>query len=383
MPKRIRKDLERYKRIVRGEIRKNLKDLIESGEIVGQRGKDIVKIPIKSIRIPEFRYDPRNAGGIGSGDGELGQPVRVGENRDPWGQPGQGGGAHFPEVEIELWELAEILGEELELPRIQPKGERRFLQGGEDYTDVSVIGPETLLMKRRAYREGLKRQFLLNESGKGALPGIGKIPAALCPPLIVTPIKEDKRYLHSEPEPEPQTNAVIVFMRDASGSMSGEKTEIIRQENYWIDIWLRTHYDNVERVYLLHDYEAQEVDEKEFYELSTGGGTRISSAYELCAKIIERRYSPDQWNIYPFHFSDGENWIGDTENFCVPLLRNALLPCCNIFCYGQVTLGRRSPGLHLVKLEEHLGQDGRWMSSIIAGREDILRSIKDFLGKGR
>jgi hypothetical protein len=383
MRKRIRKDLERYKRIVRGEIRKNLKDLIESGEIVGQRGRDIVKIPIKSIRIPEFRYDPRDAGGIGSGEEELGQPIRLDENADLWGQPGQGGGPHFPEVEIELRELAEILGEELELPRIQPKGERRWVQSGEDYTDVSVVGPETLLMKRRAYREGLKRQFLLNGSDGKAPPSSEKIPATLRPPLLVTPIKEDKRYLHSEPEPEPQTNAVILFMRDASGSMSGEKTEIIRQENYWIDIWLRTHYDNVERVYILHDYEAQEVDEKEFYELSTGGGTRISSAYELCAKVIERRYCPEQWNIYPFHFSDGENWIGDTENFCVPLLQKELLPRCNIFCYGQVTLGRHSPGLHLVKLEEHLGQDERWVSSIISGRQDILRSIKDFLGKGR
>ena len=382
MPKRIRKDLERYKRIVRGEIRKNLKDLIESGEIVGQRGRDIVKVPIKSIRIPEFRYDPRDAGGIGSGDGELGQPVRL--NGDPWGQPGQGGGAHFPEVEIELRELAQILGEELELPKIQPKGERRSFRGGEDYTDVSVVGPETLLMKRRAYREGLKRQLLLDEPGKRvAVPNAERVPATLRSPLLVTPIKEDKRYLHSEPEPEPQTKAVILFMRDASGSMSGEKTEIIRQENYWIDIWLRTHYDNVERVYILHDYEAQEVDEKEFYELSTGGGTRISSAYELCSKIIERRYPADLWNIYPFHFSDGENWIGDTENFCVPLLQNELLSRCNIFCYGQVTLGRRSPGLHLVKLEEHLGQDERWVSSIISGREDILRSMKDFLGKGR
>ncbi len=383
MRKRIRKDLERYKRIVRGEIRRNLRELIESGEILGQRGQDIVKIPIKSIRIPEFRYDPHDAGGIGSGDGELGEPVQIDPEGRQWGQPGRFPGAHFPEVEIELRELAEILGEELELPRIQPKGQRRFSEAGERYTDVSVVGPESLLMKRRAYREGLKRQLWIGDSGSAAPQESAQIPPSLRPPFWVTPVKEDKRYLYSEPEPEPQTNAVIIFMRDASGSMSGEKTEIIRQENYWIDLWLRTHYDNVERVYILHDYEAQEVDEREFYELSTGGGTRISSAYELCDKIIERRYPPQHWNIYPFHFSDGENWIGDSENFCVPLLKERLLPKCNVFCYGQVTLGRRSPGLHLVKLQEHLSEDDRLVYSIIAGREDILRSIKDFLGKGR
>ena len=389
MRKRIRKDLERFKRIVRGEIRRNLKELIESGEIVGQRGRDIVKVPIKSIRIPEFRYDPRDAGGIGAGDGEIGEPVMLdpdAQGQIP-GQAGQGPGGHVPEVEIELSELAEILGEELELPRIEPKGHERWVKSGEDYSDVSVVGPESLLMKRRAYREALKRQMWLRDpsgafNDKLTAMSLAGIPERLRPPVLVTPIKEDKRYLYSDPEPIPETAAVILFVRDASGSMSGEKTEIVRQENYWIDLWLRHNYENVERVYILHDYEAQEVKEKEFYELSTGGGTRISSAYELCNKIIDQRYSPKEWNIYVFHFSDGENWIGDTENYCVPLLRDELLPKCNLFGYGQITLGRRSAGLHLQKLQEHLAEDERLVCSVISGREDILSSIKEFLGKG-
>ena len=37
----------------------------------------------------------------------------------------------------------------------------------------------------------------------------------------------------------------------------------------------------------------------------------ISSAYKLCAKMIEEDYPPSEWNIYPFHFSDGDNWSGD------------------------------------------------------------------------
>lgn len=366
MPKRILKDLERFKKIVRGEIRKNLKELIETGSIVGQKGGDIVKVPIKSIRIPQFRYDPRAAGGLGAGEGEIGDPVQVEPNG--MGQAGQGPGPHFREVEIEVRELAEILGEELELPKIQPKGHKHVIQGDEEYEDVSVIGPANLLMKRRAYQKGLLRQMLM---------GTGK------ETIIVTPIKEDMRYLYGQPSESPEASCVIAFMRDASGSMSGEKTEIIRQENWWIDLWLRTNYKNVDRVYILHDYEAQEVNEDDFYSLSTGGGTRISSAYELCDRIIDRRYSPEHWNIYAFHFSDGENWIGDTENTCVPLLRDKLLPKVNLFCYGQVTLGRRSPGLHLVKLKGHMEEHERLVTSIISGREDILQSIKEFLGKGR
>ena len=376
MPKRIRKDVERYKRIVRGEIRKNLKELIESGEIVGQRGRDVVRIPIKSIKTPEFRFDPRDAGGIGSGDGELGEPVAIEPGQGDGSQAGQGTSPHATEVEIELKELAEILGEELELPRIEPRGLQNRALSGDDFSDVSTSGPEALLMKRRAFREALKRHSLLSDFHR-------PITKFSIEPVVVIPIKEDFRYLYSEPNIVPEASAVIIYMRDASGSMSGEKTEIIRQENYWIDLWLRTHYSQIERVYILHDYEAQEVKEQDFYELSTGGGTRISSAYELCGKIIERRYPVEQWNIYPFHFSDGENWIGDTENYCVPLLRDQLLPKSNQFGYGQVTLGRRTAGLHLLKLKESLSEDKRLVTSIISGREDILGSIKEFLGRGR
>ncbi len=371
MPRRILKDLERFKKIVRGEIRKNLKELIETGSIVGQKGRDIVRVPIKSVRIPQFRYDPHEQGGIGVGEGEIGEPIQFDPTQNGDGQAGYGSGPHFREVEIEVRELAEILGEELELPKIEPKGHRHVLSDSEEYEDVSTVGPEALLMKRRAFRRGLLRQMLMG------------MPARPFDTVIVTPIKEDMRYLYGAPTESPEANCVIFFMRDASGSMSGEKTEIIRQENWWIDLWLRTNYKNVERVYILHDYEAHEVNEDDFYSLSTGGGTRISSAYELCKHIIDRRYPPDQWNIYAFHFSDGENWIGDTENACVPILRDHLLAKVNLFCYGQVTLGRRSPGLHLIKLKERLADQDRLVTSIISSREDILQSIKEFLGKGR
>lgn len=381
MRKKIRKDLERYKRIIHGEIRKNLKSLIESDFIIGQKGNKTVKVPLKSIRIPELRYDLKSAGGIGSGPGEIGKAIKPSPNQ--WGKPGQAPGPHYPEVEIELKELAEILGEELELPRIEPKGVKEFLKGEEEYKDIAVVGPESLLMRKRAYKRGLLRQMLMEIPKKAETKAKkSKTKYKIPPPIIVTPIKEDKRYLYGEPQWTPQASAVIIFMRDASGSMTGEKTEIIRQENYWIDLWIEANYENVDRVYILHDYEASEVDEKDFYQLSTGGGTRISSAYELCNRIIDRRYPPQRWNIYPFHFSDGENWIGDTENVCVPLLRK-ILPKVNIFCYGQVTLGRRSAGIHLLKLSEHLGEEEKLITSIISSKEEILDSIKEFLGKGK
>jgi hypothetical protein len=124
------------------------------------------------------------------------------------------------------------------------------------------------------------------------------------------------------------------------------------------------------------------VDQETFYHLREGGGTKISSAYKLCNQLINERYSPEEWNIYPFHFSDGDNWgDGDTDT-CVELLQNELLPKSNQFSYGQV----RSPygsGSFAHELRHHLDEEEKVVVSEIGGREYIYDTIKDFLGKGR
>ena len=44
----------------------------------------------------------------------------------------------------------------------------------------------------------------------------------------------------------------------------------------------------------------------------------MSEAYKLAMHLIDKRYNPREWNIYPFLFSDGYNW-GDAE--CVELVK--------------------------------------------------------------
>ena len=106
---------------------------------------------------------------------------------------------------------------------------------------------------------------------------------------------------------------------DVSGSMTDEQKEIVRIEAFWIDTWIKAHYKGVETVYIIHDAAAQEVDEHTFYHTREIGGTKISSAYELADKIIDARYPPDEWNVYAFHFSDGDNW-GDDIPHCIEIL---------------------------------------------------------------
>ncbi len=379
MRRRIRKDHRRFRRIIKGRIREDLEELISRGSLAGKKGGDTVKIPVKDIDIPEFRYDPRSAGGLGSGDGKIGQPVKP-DQPGPEARPGSGPGRHYPEVEIEFEELADILEEELELPRIETKEGKTSVEESRAYRDRTLTGPETLLIKKRAYKKGLLRQALMNSvEDEAGVEEVGPVPVPSRRNFSVTPVKEDKEYLYPEEEEESEIKAVIFFMRDISGSMTGEKTEIIRQENYLIDVWLQVNYPELERVYLVHDVSAKRVSEDDFYRLSTGGGTRISSVYELAASLIDEEYPCDEWNIYNFHFSDGENFREDTKEACLPVLRSRILPRVNLFGCGQVSPGKEEPGGHLSVLNEEL-DDEKFVGSVIPDGESVLQSIKAFLG---
>jgi len=98
--------------------------------MIGRRGKDLVSIPIPQLDIPHFRFGDNGNGGVGQGDGEEGQPL--GKGGQPQGGAGPAGSdpgdGHLMEVDITLEELAEILGDELELPRIEPKGNASIVQ---------------------------------------------------------------------------------------------------------------------------------------------------------------------------------------------------------------------------------------------------------------
>ena len=127
---------------------------------------------------------------------------------------------------------------------------------------------------------------------------------------------------------------------------------------------------------------AKEVNEDMFYHLRESGGTMISSAYSLFNKMIDEEYDLDQWNVYGFHFSDGDNWSGGDTDKCVALLQKDLLPKVNLFCYGQVESTYGS-GEFIRELEDHLAFAENLISSKIQSKDDIYNSIKRFLSKGK
>ena len=359
MLRKIDRDLKRFKQIVRGVIKKEFRKYLTEGELIGRQGKHLVSIPLPQVEIPRFRFSSRDAGGVGQGEGDPGDPLE--------GAPGTAPGQHLLEVEVNLEELAEILGEELELKHIQPRGRRTLPIEKAKYSNVRRVGPESLRHFKRTFRQALKRQIAM-----------GAYDPAL--PLIV-PIREDRRYRSWHVREVPESNAVIIFCMDVSGSMGEQQKEIVRIASFWIDTWLRSQYKSLDNVYVVHEAFAREVDQHTFYHLRESGGTRISTAYELVNQLVDARFPAEGWNVYLFHFSDGENSDPRDTEICLDLLRRELLPKLNLFCFGQVR-SSYGGGRFKTDLEEAFPGEEKIVTTDIRDRDEIYEAIKKFLGKG-
>ena len=366
---RIEADRARFREIVRGRIRQDLRRYLSTGELIGRAGNKAVSIPLPQIELPRFVYGENQDGQGGRGDGE-GSESADGEAREGQATGGAGDrpGSHILEVEVDLEELAEMLGEELELPNIQPRGVREVSSEGGRYNGVRMTGPDSLRQFRRTFKNALKRS----------------IAAGLYDPEAprVLPVRDDFRFRMRKSCPQPDSSAVVFHMMDVSGSMGREQKEIVRIKAFWIDTWLRSQYKNLDVVYVVHDAVARIVDQHTFFHLRESGGTKISSAYDLCLKQITERYRPEDWNIYPFHYSDGDNWSARDTELCVSILRDEILPRVNQFCYGQVKSAHGS-GQFKKDLDTALGDVETLVTCSVNDRGDVPDAIKSFLGKGR
>lgn len=367
MPHRIRQDQARFLEIVRGRIKQDLGRYVQQGELLARRGKDLVSIPLPVVELPRLRFGERQRGGVGQGEGEPGQPLDAAAG--PGGGPaGQAPGEHPLELELTLDELADLVGEALALPRLRPRGAQQTEAARPRYTGLVPSGPEPLRHFRRTYQQALRRQLATGAYDPRR--------------PVVVPERADRRYRARREAPHPEARAVILYLMDVSGSMGDDQKALVRTTAFWIETWLRRHYRGLVIRYLTHDAAAREVDRDTFFRSKEAGGTVISSAYLLALRIIEADYGGGSWNVYPFHFSDGDNSSADDTRLCLDLLRSRILPACNLFCYGQV----ESPygtGQFLRDLREAMGRRPDVAAAEIAGREGILGAIRSFLGTGR
>jgi len=359
-------DQARHNEKIKEAIRENLPEIIAEESIITSDGKRLIKVPIRSLEEYRFRFDPYQGErvGQGTGDSQVGDVVARGPaGAGKGGQGKQAGdqpGVDYFEAELTVDELAELIFEDLGLPNLRPKTPREMVTESVKFTEVRKKGPMGNLDKRRTILENMRRNAL-----RGT-------------PVFANLSNEDLRFKVWEQETRPSSSAVVLVMRDASGSMGEFKKYITRSLFFWMVRFLRTKYQDVEIVFIVHHSEAKEVDEETFFHLGESGGTRVSSAYNLCWEIINKRYDPERWNIYPFHFSDGDNWSDADNKLCVELVHK-LLTVSNLFGYGEIREGGYTSSLMSAFSAI---KDPRFVIVTISEKRDVYPALKKWFSRG-
>ncbi|MBO8173349.1 MAG: sporulation protein YhbH [Bacillaceae bacterium] len=356
-------DQLRHQEKVKEAIRKNLSDLISEENIIMSNGKDVVKIPIRSLDEYRFRYNFNKGQHGGQGDGESKVGDVIGREKQPAQGPGQGQGAgdqpgeDYYEAEISVDDLEEMLFSELELPNLKSKEPENVVVEDIRFNDVRKKGLMGNIDKKRTILEAMRRNRIEGNED-----------------LVIT--DDDLRFKTWEDVIIPHSNAVVLAMMDTSGSMGVFEKYIARSFFFWMTRFLRTRYETVEIVFIAHHTEAKEVTEEQFFSKGESGGTICSSAYRKALEIIKDRYPPSRYNIYPFHFSDGDNLTSDNER-CVRLVKE-LMKMSNMFGYGEVNQYNRHSTL--MSAYRHL-KDPKFIYSIIREKGEVYKALRTFFGK--
>jgi uncharacterized sporulation protein YeaH/YhbH (DUF444 family) len=427
----LQDDLERFREV--GEQRReDLADFIQYGDL-GKSGKDDVRIPIKIVDLPEFEYDQRDQGGVGQGDADVGDPVGQPQPQpgdgDEEGEPGEEGGEH-EYYEMDPEEFAQELDERLGLD-LDPKGKKVIEEKEGPYTDMTRTGPDSTLDFERMFKEGLKRKLAMDfdeeflrevlkidgwgpdrafewareenipvskawiEDAYSDVPrgertewaSIDELESEVNRDPVQQKIRregikqvpfrrEDERYRHPEIVEEREKNVVVFNIRDVSGSMRQNKRELVERVFTPLDWYLQGKYDNADFVYIAHDADAWEVERDEFFGIRSGGGTKISSAYELAEELLEE-YPWSEWNRYVFAAGDSENSSNDTEQRVIPLMEQ--IPA-NLHAYVETQpSGNAINATHAEEVESHFGDSEDVAVAYVSSESDVTDAIYEIL----
>lgn len=279
---------------------------IRVGRLVkpGKGGKDkIVVVPttVEEKFIHDKVVKPSDDQTGGQGKGQEGEVIGEAPVHEEPGAGGAGSGEGGPhEIESSAYDLGRILTEKFELPNLKDKGKKRSLTHYTyDMTDRNRAFGQ-LLDKKATLRQILETNITL-----GNVPDVTAVDPTQ---FIISP--DDLIYRVLSREVDYQSQAMVFFLRDYSGSMSGKPTELVVSQHLLIYSWLYFQYaKHVESRFILHDVEAKEVpDFFTYYNTRVAGGTKVASAYRLVNEIVDRENLIQDYNIYVFHGTDGDDW---------------------------------------------------------------------------
>lgn len=359
-------DQQRHMDKIKESIKNNLPDIISEENIIMSDGKDIIKIPIRSLDEFKIRFNHDDNQHVGSGDGDsqVGDVIARDESEKKTKGSGTGDGAgnapgeDYYEAEVSLAELEDILFDELELPNLVHKEKANIITEDIEFNDLRKKGLMGNLDKKRTILTALKRNT------RNGNPQISPIQ------------NDDLRFKTWNDVEKPKSNAVVFAMMDTSGSMGRMQKYLARSFFFWMIRFLRSKYERVEIEFIAHHTKAKVVSEEDFFSKGESGGTICSSAYLKALELIEEKYPPSQYNIFPFHLSDGDNFSTDNERSLELIYE--LLKVSNMFGYGEVNIFNRLSTLsQAFKSINHPG----FYSYIIKENQDIYSALKSFFYK--
>ncbi|MEK6880355.1 MAG: DUF444 family protein, partial [Nanoarchaeota archaeon] len=231
------------------------------------------------------------------------------------------------------------------------------------YSTVSKHGAIGLRIARKSFKRALLRTISMHEYD-------------IANPVII-PRKEDFIYKHPRDSLQPQEQAVIFYLMDVSGSMTNEKRDMVKTMCFWIELWLEYSYKcKLTAHHIVHDTTAHELTKELFYKINTSGGTILSSAILVAYDIMKQKYLPiDDWNIYVFAFSDGDNWSQDDNIKTINIIKE-LISFDVHYAYSEIATSESDESAFMGELQRYLKKDNNIRIAKVASREKIVHAIK-------
>ena len=368
LKRRGKRDSSRHKDLIKEALKKNSKDIIKQYDVITTDGSKKIKVPIRFLDQYKFKYgklfDKNN---IGQGlAGKKGSKYRVGNGRpgSGSGKPGDQESEPVFEEEITIDEMVDILIDELQLPWMKETDNNEIIMETEEFESIEKKGLWANIDLKKTILNNIKKNLIQHNSAK-----IGGFS------------NDDLRFKTYEDTKEYSSKAAVYMLMDRSGSMSMEKKEIAKTFYFWMVQFLKRKYKKIELVFIAHDVKAYEVSERDFFLITSGGGTKCSSAFKMALDIIKERHHPDKYNNYVFEFSDGDN--SKSDNLVCYKHIQELLPLCRAIGYGEIRLRDDVPawikdGDFLSDFLNRKINRTRFVSLTLNEKSDVFISLKKF-----
>lgn len=364
-------DRRRHRQLVDKSIKENLGDILSEESIIGESKKKKFKIPIRGIKEYQFVYG-KNSKGVATGTGQEKRGDKIGSSGQQGGVGNKGAGnsegEDIYETEITLEELLDYITEDLALPNLDRKKYSEIVtessgkkQGYQRHGINPRLAKKKTVMCKIARKQGKKRALREADVDEE----IERFPFK----------EEDLRYYRVKTKPKRESNAVMIFIMDVSGSMDSSKKFLARSLFFVLSKFLRKKYNNIAFEFISHTTVAKRVNEYEFFHKAESGGTYISSGLNLALDVIEKNYPPSMWNIYPVYASDGDNWTEDNEKAMAAVKK--LSSVSNMFGYAELLPSTYSTTMYY-RFEKEINQKN-FVPVIVKEKKDLWDALKVML----